>query len=158
MHIRQIIALALAPCLSSLAGCSDGMGPDDTNGEAAFALHSVNGRSLPTTVAEGGGERYVLVADTLRFSADGTVARTTVVRHLSTSSLYPPDATYHQEWDLPYVLEGIRLTIGYRDPCPPNALCVGFETGTFTPTGLRVVGRLLWPGDPILEFHRINAR
>lgn len=143
-------------CLVLLVACSDGAGPGEVLLDGTYVLRAVNGRGLPTTIAEGGGQQYIVLADTLRFSRNATVARSMAVRHLSaTPEFYPADTTYHQVMSFPYVVESNRVIIGYRDPCPPNALCIGFEEGEFTPTGLHVVGRLFWSGDPILTFRRL---
>ena len=121
------------------------------------AWQSVNGARVPATAAEGGGQRYVLLADTLRFSRDGIVARSLVYRHFS-STFVPRDTVYQYRMTLPYTVTGERLTIGYVQPGPPNANCVGFEEGTITESRATVLGRLYWPGEPVLRFHRLPNR
>lgn len=154
---RRIFTFVFALSITG-TGCSETAGPEGGGFEAAFALRSVNGHELPATVAEGGGQRYVLLADTLRFQVDGTVARTTVFRHFSTTPSWPADTIYRTQGNLPYDLNNKWIIIGSRSPCPPNAICIGSETALITPRGLRVVARLRWPGEPILEFDRFSTR
>lgn len=156
MRTRTPLLWTLVISLVALTGCSDGVGPGESADEGTYALSHVNGRAIPAIVAEGGGQRYIVLGLTLRFSRDGTVARSVTMRHLSTTPPYPPDTTYHHTMNLPYVLEGNRLIIGYRDPCPPNASCIGFEEGELTISGLRVVGRLLSSREPVLTFRRVR--
>jgi hypothetical protein len=51
-------------------------------------------------------------------------------------------------------VDGSRLTIGWRQPCPANAICIGFEEGVVTESTATVLGRLLWPGERVFRFRR----
>jgi hypothetical protein len=65
----------------SLACRSDVVGPGRVEG--SYVLESVDGRAMPATAAEGGGQRYIVLADTLGFSASGMLVRSLAYRHLS---------------------------------------------------------------------------
>lgn len=121
---------------------------------ALYVLQTINGNPLPATAAQGGGQRYVVLADSLVFEAGGHVRRTYAVRWMSAT---PPvmDTIYSQTLTFPYSIDGNRLTIGARQSCGPNANCVGWEDGTIDGKTARLVARILWQGDPVFVFaHR----
>ena len=153
MRLKQYCAFIAATFLFQLAGCSDPVLPSGGI-EGVYALVAVNGRASPATVAEGGGQQYVLLADTLRFSRAGTAVRSSSYRHLS-STFTPPDTVYNQVLVLPYTLDRGKLTLGAREYCPPNANCMGWDEGVMSSGELTLVGRMQWSGDPILSFRRI---
>ena len=142
--------------LGLLGACTfDSFGPISARFDGVYALESVNNSPVPATAAQGGGEHYILLADTLAFSRDGTVSRSLVFRHLSTT-FEPRDSIHQYRLTFPYTIDGGRVvTIGYREPCPPNASCVGYEVGMITPSRATIKGRLLWSGEPVLRFRRL---
>ena len=121
---------------------------------ALYVLQTINGNPLPAIAAQGGGQQYVVLADSLAFDLSGFVRRTYTVRWISAT---PPvmDTIYNQTLIFPYSIDGNRLTIGARLSCGPNANCVGWEDGTIDDNTARVVARILWQGDPVFVFaHR----
>lgn len=138
--------------------CSDTTGLITSRFEGTYALQSVNGNPVPALAAQGGGQRYFLLADTLAFSRDGTVARSRTVRHIDDTSAPARETVYSDRSVFPYAVDDGRLTIGSRAPCPPNANCIGFEEGTISETHAVVIGRLYWSGDPVLTYRRVPSR
>jgi hypothetical protein len=116
-------------------------------------LQTINGQALPATAAEGGGQRYVVTADSLVFDATGHVRRSFTVRWLSTSPRLL-DTTYHQSLLFPYSIERDHLTIGSQARCPANANCVGWDEGTINEAVVRLADRVLWSGEPDFLFAR----
>jgi hypothetical protein len=150
------VALVGVAISTLLAACgSDGFGPVTEHLDASYALESVNGAPIPATAAEGGGQRYILLADTLRFSRDGVVERSVVFRHLSTT-FSPSDSVYRVNGTFRYTVRTGHLTVGNTKPCPPNANCIGFEEGIITPSEAIVRARLYWSGEPVLRFRRLR--
>src|SRR5207244_10191990 len=112
---------------------------------AIYVLQSVNGHSIPATAAQGAGQQYVVLADSLAFDLSGQVRRTYTVRWISTA---PPlqDTVYTQTMTFPYSIERNKLTIGFQQSCGPAANCVGWEEGTIDATTARVIDRIFWSG------------
>ena len=152
---RSPLALVAVALAGLLVACgTDGVGPVPLDLDATYVLESVNGVAIPATAAEGGGQRYVLLADTLRFSRDGTVARSFAFRHVS-ETVSPRDTVYESRMTFDYRTTPSGVAIGFFTPCPPNANCVGFEEGVLTPDGVIVRARLFWSGEPVLRFRRV---
>jgi hypothetical protein len=120
-----------------------------------YALEWLNGSPLPALAAEGAGQRYFVLADTLAFSPEGTVARRLTVRHIDATATPPEETVYRHRLVFPYTVDDGHLTIGFREVCPPNANCIGFEEGTVSAANAVVIGRIFWPGEPILMFRRV---
>jgi len=154
--VRRVAVIVVIFSLST-ACRSDGLHPVAAQLDATYALESVNGVPVPATAAEGGGQRYILLADTLRFSRDGVVARSLVYRHISTT-FAPSDTVYQSRMTFPYTVSGERLTVGYTDPCPANANCIGFDEGIITESQAIVRGRIFWSGEPVLRFRRLPGQ
>jgi hypothetical protein len=151
---RAIAALtaAVVAGLSSRCG-SDSVGPRPIRFDHTYALIAVDGRTPPAIVANG----YILIADTVRFSLAGAATHSLTVRRVS-ATMVPPDTVYRGDYQFPYAVEGRRVIIGYRNPCPPNANCVGFEEATMMGPFMKIVDPLFWPADRVLTFHRIPRR
>lgn len=146
-----IAGIAVASALLS-AGCREVTSVPERL-SALYVLQNVNGMSLPATAAQGGGQQYVVLADSLAFDPSGQVRRSYTVRWISTSPRLV-DTTYSQTLVLPYSIERNRVVIGFRGPCPANANCVGSEEGTIDGTAVRMIARLLWSGEPEFVFVR----
>lgn len=155
---RQTVRTILVTILAGLfTGCGfESLSPVPSLFDGTYALYAVNGSALPATVAQGDGEHYILLADTLRFSSAGTVTRVVVYRHLSAS--LPRDSVYRMDIVFDYEVEGTNLAVGFFRPCPLNASCIGTEEGVITESRMTIVGRLFWGGDPVLSFRRIRDR
>lgn len=97
---------------------------------ATYVLASASGSALPIVISKDGGERHTLHADTLRFEPDGLVHLTAVIGFSGSPSLGARDSTYARRITLQYVIEGCSFVMGRLTPCPPNANCVGPESGS----------------------------
>ena len=150
MRLGITIAIC-APVIVSVIGCSNS-GEPQTPLAGMYVLQSINGAALPATAAQGGGQQYILVADSLAFGSDFQVQRTYTVRWLSNAAPY--DTTYTRTATFPYTRSGDRVTIGAQLSCGPGANCTGSETGSLDGASLRVTARIFWPGDPEFLFAR----
>jgi hypothetical protein len=127
--LRRGLAAALAPALAALlvAACDDATDPAGSPlAGQVFALTSVGGAGLPTVMNAYQGDTTFLVADTLRFRADGSVARGLWMR---TRGVHGTTAD-SSRWTSQYRVAGTRIEIGFFAPCPPTALCIANEVGT----------------------------
>ncbi|HKW09401.1 MAG TPA: hypothetical protein VJO33_03415 [Gemmatimonadaceae bacterium] len=137
------------------AGCRDApSAPQRLAG--VYVLESVNDNPIPATAAQGGGQQYIMLADSLVFDLSGHVTRSYTVRWISTT---PPvtDTIYSQTLTFPYSIDRNRLTIGTHQSCPANANCVGWDDGTIDGTTARVVDRIFWPGAPVFVYSHLNS-
>jgi hypothetical protein len=124
--LRWLKSASAAPLLVIAVGAcsSDLVSPVAGRLDAVYAATSVGGQPLPRT------QSYVdsyttLIADTLYFSSDGTVRRTTVWESTDGSTAPAMHFKGSQLWN--YVIDGTRLTLS--PVCPINALCVGPTEG-----------------------------
>lgn len=149
-HRRTIGVLVALVMLD--AGCSD---PASVPARlsALYVLRSINGHSLPATASQGGGQQYIVLADSLAFEPDGQVRRSYAVRWISSDPRFV-DTVYTQIARYWYAIDDRKLTIGYTAPCPPNANCIRSEEGTIDAAGVRLNARLLWSGEPEFVFIR----
>ncbi len=156
MQRRIIRVFGLSLMAGQLLECvSEGFVPGALI-DGVYVVQKVDGEAFPATIAKGGGQHYILLADTMRFLPQGMVARTVVYRHSSTD-MFPRDSVYRIHVSFPYVLDGRRVTIGNRRPCPPNAQCIGSEEGMIGAYRVVIVARLFWSGEPVLDFRRIQT-
>jgi hypothetical protein len=123
--------------------------------EGTYVLRAVEDRPIPAVIAEGGGQRYTIIADTLRFFAHGDVMRTQVMHHESSTSVGSM-GMYTTSYTWPYERRGLQLTIGRVIHCPPNANCVGTHGGRFTMRGLMLDRHANFGTDATLHFERID--
>ena len=77
----------------------------------AYALQSVNGKSLPADVLTNEFVRVAAIADTLFLFENGTGANVTVER--LTDAEHPQGDVYRHEGSFKYTLEGNRLSVEY---------------------------------------------
>ena len=156
MGLRRGAAIFVLALTAGLCGCQDEpLGPNDTLLDGTWALHEVNGTKVPAVASHGSEFTYILIADTLRFAVDGTVSRSQTVRRIGQGAS-ATDTTYNTVHLYPYVREGNSVKIGYTGPCPPNALCLGFEPGAFVGRFLAIEGRF-WSGHPTLMYRRARS-
>jgi hypothetical protein len=146
--------LRVLPLVAILSCSREVTGPMITM-EGTYVLRAVEDRVIPTVLVEGGGQRYTIIADTLRFHAHGDVMRTQVMHHESATALGSM-GTYTTSYTWPYERRGLRLTIGRVVPCPPNANCVGTHGGRFTFRGLVIDRHANFGTDARLHFERID--
>lgn len=149
---RVRVALALIGIGILTAGCQD-VTQIPVRFAGTYVLQSINGHSLPAVAAEGGGQRFVVLADSLFFDPAGTVRRSYIVRWTSTT-VPIVDTTYHRTMTLPYSIEGKRVVIGAQSHCPANANCTGWNEGTIDFETARISERRLWLGEPEFVYHR----
>ena len=117
--MRTELAL-LAFAASALAACSPNNDVTTPNadvtrvgdgGAGAYALQSVNGKSLPADVVTNEYVRVAAVADTLFLFENGTGANVSVER--ITDSEHPQGLMTRWESSFKYTLEGGRLSVEY---------------------------------------------
>jgi hypothetical protein len=154
---RRTLPAALA--LLALAACERAPSSPRETLDGTWVLRTVRGAALPAVVVEGGGMRYTLLADTLRFSPAGTFTRTQHVRqqNASPSQFLPADTTYAQRFSWRYTRLGPALMLGEWVWCPPNALCVGVDEGAVVGDRITLVRHAMYPGDMLLVFERVAA-
>lgn len=146
MSRRHGVVAGLA-LLGLVAGCrSAADAPLSLSG--TYVLESINGAALPATAAQGAGNQYIVLADSLQFLPDFKVRRSYTVRWIQASG----DTTYSQVWVFPYTVQGSRITMGNLEGCGPLANCVGFESGIVHGSSIFIAARLFWPGEPQFVF------
>lgn len=161
-HHRRLKRSALVGCVlaSMLVACrADELGPTPPELDATYALVTVDGRRVPEKVAEGSGHLTTLIADTLRFSRNGTVVRSVAYHSIGDPSVLPfipEDTTYRFQITYPYVVKGNWLRMGNLNPCPPNANCLGSESGTITASGIILRGGLFWGAETEYRYGRMR--
>jgi hypothetical protein len=146
------IAVVVVAIVALSAGCSDPASVQPRL-SALYVLRTINGHSLPATASQGGGQQYIVLADSLTFQPDGQVRRSYAVRWISSTPRFF-DTVYTQVAHYLYVIEDRKLTIGFTAPCPPNAVCVRLEEGMIDVAAVRLNARLLWSGEPEFVFTR----
>src|SRR5688572_24395598 len=134
MFFRRIATISTSVILAALlTACSDGFGVIDSGFEGTYALMAVNGNSaLPVTTYQNDEEQFSLLADTLRFKADGSVQRTQIARAIVNAPWLTQDSVVRHSYTMHYRIAHNDLAIGYFDPCPDTAMCIGPEEGTVT--------------------------
>jgi hypothetical protein len=147
----RFAVLACAMSIASL-GCRD-ISAVPQRLSALYVLQTINGLRLPATAAQGDGQQYVVLADSLRFDVNGMVTRSYTQRWISST---PPliDTIYSSTLVLPYSIDGKAITIGYRQGCGPLANCIGYEEGFIDASTVQISGLLLWSGAPEFVFKR----
>jgi hypothetical protein len=111
---------ALLALLIATIGCHESTGPRTVS--ANFALLAINGRQLPTYLAQTPGPAATIYWSTLTLDQSGKAVMTE--RRVDTFS---PEATYTTTFD--YRIRGLRIEIGSFEPCPINANCAPNMTG-----------------------------
>jgi hypothetical protein len=148
--MRNGLLALIVPLLA--AGCRDGASPPQRL-SALYVLASINGTALPSTAAQGGGQQYTVLAESLTFDLNGTVTRSYTVRWISS---VPPltDTIFSKSSTFAYSIERNRLTIGARIACPPNANCCCWEEGTIDDRTAHVTETIFWSGAPEFVYTR----
>lgn len=135
---------ALATCvLLALAGCRRAV--EEPRAPAivgSYALVSGNGVPVPLLLwREPSGASATLRFETLTFSADGRAERSRALLLVSAAGDTTREATTIAQ---AYRVDGARVVVGWFTPCPPNALCVGNDEGTWDASGVSLESRLYW--------------
>jgi hypothetical protein len=141
--------------LVSLLSCTREVTSPLVTTEGTYVLREVEKREVPTVLVEGGGQRYTIIADTLRFFAHGEVMRAQVMHHEGSTSLGSM-GNYTTTYTWPYERRGLRVTIGRLAQCAPNANCVGTHDGRFTMRGLVIDRHANFGTNAKLYFERID--
>jgi hypothetical protein len=116
------VLVALLPL--AVSGCDDDFLPFM---EGTYQLVRAEGASLPFTIWDTGAEDVTLLDERLIFQSDGTVERRTLRRFREGVPVQE-----REEWvvmEQEYRLEGRTITVGWFNPCPPNALCIANDSG-----------------------------
>jgi hypothetical protein len=149
MQRRSRSVALLIAALSAGASCRDHF---STRVSGLYVLRTIDGKPLPATVAEAGSDRFVLIADSLRFDLGGQVQRKHVVRWINTS-LTPGAITVVETRTFPYSVDGTNIVIG--PACTQDACSViASDVGTIDVNSVRLMVRILWPGEPLFVFTR----
>jgi hypothetical protein len=158
MFVRRLASLKPCAILFAilLAGCGyDGFGIAEARFEGTYALEAVNGRTrLPVTTYRAGGEEFIMLADTLKLRADGTLERTQVIRVVLDTQWEQSDNVIRRVYDQAYRIDRRELTVGFFDPCPDNAMCIGPDVGTISSSAISLV--VQFPGQPTMRYGRIR--
>jgi hypothetical protein len=148
----MVAGLLALPLLATVA-CSEPLRPGDVAG--VYALQRVGGEPLPTVLYANDYARVHVLADTLRFSADGSGLRTSVLTVEPLKATLAPSGGEPTHRSFYFRIVGGRIEIGLD--CPPNANCVAppHLVGLRTHNGLRVSE---FGGNAPLLYARIDGR
>jgi hypothetical protein len=114
--------------LVSGAACSDSTGPVS----AFFTLQSINGRALPTFIAETPGPTTIIISSNLILDKAGNAV---VIEHRN--EMLRGDVTDTTAYQ--YQLHGSQLVMSRPIFCLANTACPEAFTGTISPIGLNLV-------------------
>jgi hypothetical protein len=109
--------------------CSDAIGPDTVS--AFFSLQTINGRALPTFLAETPGPSTTIISSVLTLYKSGKAVR---IEHRD--EMFRGDVTDTTTYD--YRIQGNQIEIGSFH-CPIDAICAANMTGTISPLGLNLL-------------------
>jgi hypothetical protein len=125
----------LLMCAGLAAACDEPLGPNDIVG--TYVLQTVAGEALPAIVDSNSYDFLRVVADTLRFTADGRGTRAEVVESEPSNGGAP---TGPMRWEQSFRFSVAHGWIAITFDCPPNALCAAPPHVVARPTanGLRV--------------------
>ena len=133
------------------SACRSSTGPIEGGINGTFIARTVNGNALPATAYKAAGDEFILIADTLRFSVDGTVKRSMAFRRIIVG-LASADNVFTHHLTLIYSRTGDRLFIGPK--CPPNADCVPGEFADFKQSTIELAGSVFWGGNAVIKFEQ----
>lgn len=121
MHLtsRKVVLLSLALVIA----CRESTGPAAV--AAQFELTDIDGRPLPTPPAFTPGLTPTILSGTVALDATGNA---TIVEHRTEWN--GVDAIYTSHYT--YKITGSRIEFELSPPCPPNAICSGAPSGTFS--------------------------
>ncbi|HEX5726559.1 MAG TPA: hypothetical protein VFX98_13880 [Longimicrobiaceae bacterium] len=150
MRLNPRAALALATGLLVSGGCDSALGVDPAEVAGTYVLEAVAGSPLPAVVMENEDFMSTVLADTFRFSGDGT-GRQSVRTRLRLHATGVTENISFQQQTFGYRIRGARIEITYV--CAPNALCLPGPHLIARPTadGLRIEGE---PGD--FDYRRLE--
>lgn len=158
MFIRRLLPLCICVLagVAFVSGCDrDGFGIVDARLDATYVLEAVNGEAqLPVTTYQAEGEQFILLADTLDFHADGSVSRTQVIRVVTGPPWEASDSISRYVSRRRYRIERRQLEIGFAEPCPDNAMCIGPDLGTISASSIWLLAQ--FPGQPKLQYGRLR--
>jgi hypothetical protein len=112
---------AFLALLIATIGCHESTGPQTVS--ANYALQAINGRQLPTYLAQTPGLNATIYWATLTLDQSGKAVMTEH-RRVEPSST---EGTYTITSD--YRIRGLQIEIGSFQPCPINANCAPNMTG-----------------------------
>lgn len=149
--VRSVLSVLLAVLPVGAAGCDDAGLPFL---EGTYQLVRAEGDPLPFSLWDSEAEGMTLLDERLMFRPDGTVERRTLRRFREGNP-----AQVREEWHVveqEYRLVGRSIAVGWFTPCPPNALCIGNDTGRagVTRVVLQSVFHTVAQGGLTLEYLR----
>lgn len=149
--IRTALPVLFAVLTLGTAACDDSGLPFL---EGTYQLVRAEGEPLPFSVWDSGAEGVTLLDERLTFRPDGTVERRTLRRFREGNPVQ-----VREEWHVleqEYRIAGRTITVGWFTPCPPNALCVGNDSGRASVTRviLQSVFHAVSQGGTALEYVR----
>ena len=132
------------------ASCRNSTGPKEGGINGTFIARTVNGNALPATAYKAPGDEYILIADTLRFSDNGTVKRDMAFRRIIVG-LASADNVFTYHLTLGYKRDGDTLVIG---TCSPYADCVRAEFAALKASTIELAGSVFWEGNAVIRFEQ----
>ena len=114
--------------LASGIACSDSTGPQTVS--AFFGLQSIDGRPLPTFIAETPGPNATIISSILRLDKTGTAV---VIEHRNET--FRGDVTDTTTYG--YSIKGSQIQMGSM--CLAIGVCPTLRTGTISSIGLSLV-------------------
>jgi len=105
---------------------------------------------------EADGRSATLVAETLTFEPLRTVRVDRTLRLTDGDGVATTEST---TWRVEYRVRDGRVELGSFTPCPPNALCLANDVGTFQDGAISVVSaQYAVDGSPaVLRYERVSA-
>jgi len=141
---------AFASVLLAVA-CKSASGPIPGGIDGVYVARSVDGKTLPATAYKIPGDEYILLGDTLRFSANGTLKRDMSFRRIIVG-LASADNVFTYHLTLGYRRDGDTLVIG---TCSPHADCVRAEFAALKATNIEIAGSIFWAGEALIKFEQL---
>jgi hypothetical protein len=116
---------SILPLLAAVIACNDSLAPRDVAG--VYFLERINGQNLPVVIGPIPEETITVISGEIALYEDRNAV--TVERRREVRNNIPSENNY--VFEQRFELDGNRISIGPRSPCPPNANCVEI-TGVIT--------------------------
>lgn len=147
---RRPLLLLIGSIFLCHVGACDGGLTSSLGAEATYVARAVDDAPLPAPIIQHESYEMILLADTLRFSTSDIAHRVTVHRDTPAGGPSRVNTTRLAER---YVIHGDSLR--FLRYCPPDAICAGPPTGTFSPDRQHLILQL-WYSGPVVAFERIR--
>jgi hypothetical protein len=145
---RNVVRCLTLVFVVSACRADDTLSPSSLAG--TYVLERANASPLPLLLSASSPWRYTLLAESLTFHGGGQVIRARTIReeNSATGVIKTIPASFNQEFRMRYR----TVEIGSFTPCPPNALCVGNDTGVVTGETISLVSN--WYNRADLTYRR----